>query len=297
MKDENFTKYFLQKLPNKVRSAAIELCDRFLEKHLKKGLSYEQYLCSFSIFKEFLDEHNVSYSIPRSLKNPKSSNYQIAEGIGEFFKEVKRNMESISSLDQFGEQPLNYLWSQKYTEQSTENLQSWDQDSLLRKIKEQDTQIQLLNHLLFKQFPEALKRAIDKPTYSYNTNKGDIMPKNNTHNDFREADVGNFANEMNDHASQQANLNITKGQEKEIKQLASDIQTLLDHLSQDSQLETPQEKLQVTEKALNHIENNDKLRPRVLKALQEGTLSALEKLLDHPAASFVTSAIKEWRKQ
>ena len=134
MRDEEFIKYFLENLPDNLYAAISKLCHRFLEKHLEKALSYEQYLRAFYIFKNFLDEHKVLYSIPKSLEeeNP----YQIVQGIGEFFTKTQKNMQSLHLVEQFSNKKLNRLWQQKYENQSTKASEYQSKDVLtMDKIK------------------------------------------------------------------------------------------------------------------------------------------------------------------
>ena len=92
MRDEEFKKYFFRELPQDTYSAVVLLCDRFLEKHLNKALSYDQYLHAYFLLKDFLVQYEILYSLPKSLTDSTSSPYQVAKGIGIFFKTVKRKM-------------------------------------------------------------------------------------------------------------------------------------------------------------------------------------------------------------
>ena len=52
----------------------------------------------------------------------------------------------------------------------------------------------------------------------------------------------------------------------------------------------------VATEAINRIENNPKLMARILSALKAGSVQAFEQALNHPAASFVIGALKDWQK-
>ncbi|NEO58311.1 MAG: hypothetical protein F6K54_37855 [Okeania sp. SIO3B5] len=58
MTDKDFKQYFLENLPDNVYGATIELSNRFLKRHLRQALVYENYILAFSIFREFLDKHS-----------------------------------------------------------------------------------------------------------------------------------------------------------------------------------------------------------------------------------------------
>ena len=47
--------------------------------------------------------------------------------------------------------------------------------------------------------------------------------------------------------------------------------------------------------AIQHIDSYPKLTSRILNALKTGGISALDSLLDHPAASFVIAAKEDWQ--
>jgi len=51
----------------------------------------------------------------------------------------------------------------------------------------------------------------------------------------------------------------------------------------------------IASEVLDRIEKNPELSQRILKALGAGTASALESFLGPPAASFVLSALENWR--
>ena len=145
-------------------------------------------------------------------------------------------------------------------------------------------------------FEDKLFNITVNVTQKQNSESNIESDMSNQNNDLRKANIGNFSNEIHDNATQQANLNINQGSDKELEQLASEINSLLNQLSQGYQLEKPQEKMEVATKAITHIEQDKSLMEKVRRVLQAGTLSALEKQLDNPATSFVIASIKEWQK-
>lgn len=176
MKDKDFKQYFLENLSDNVYKATINLSDRFLERHLQKSLGYEDYVFAFNLFKEFLDQHNVPYSIPKTLKNYRSSNYQTVERIRDFFKEVKNNIQSLelSQQSQFMKKPLSISWLENRSSKTTElPSQSSPNNPILR---EKDNRIASLDNII--------ERDLQHPSYnpSFYTNiqieKVDMMTSN-----------------------------------------------------------------------------------------------------------------------
>jgi DNA-directed RNA polymerase alpha subunit len=81
-----------------------------------------------------------------------------------------------------------------------------------------------------------------------------------------------------------------------LSEAATEIQKLLEQLSQTYPTTTTKEKMTVASAAIQHIENNHTLRQRVLSALKTGGIQALGQLLNHPAATFVIAALEDWQK-
>ena len=176
MKDKDFKQYFLENLSDNVYKATINLSDRFLERHLQKSLGYEDYVFAFNLFREFLDQHNVPYSIPKTLKNYRSSNYQTVERIRDFFKEVKNNIQSLelSQQLQFMKKPLSISWLENRSSKTTElPSQSSPNNPIFR---EKDNRIASLDNII--------ERDLQHPSYnpSFYTNiqieKVDMMTSN-----------------------------------------------------------------------------------------------------------------------
>jgi uncharacterized protein YjbI with pentapeptide repeats len=75
-----------------------------------------------------------------------------------------------------------------------------------------------------------------------------------------------------------------------------DIQHLLNHLSQTRPTQTSTEKMTVAIDFINEVENNLSLTERILSALRVGGIHAFRQMLEHPAATFVLSALDDWYK-
>ena len=72
-----------------------------------------------------------------------------------------------------------------------------------------------------------------------------------------------------------------------LTQAAKDIKELLEQLSQDYSSEAL-----VGAKAIEEVERNPTMKSRIINALKEGGTTAIEKLVEHPAASIVIAAVK-----
>lgn len=81
-----------------------------------------------------------------------------------------------------------------------------------------------------------------------------------------------------------------------LAKVATEIQQLLEQLSQTHPTITKSQQMIVAAKAIEQIEENPTLMQRILSALRAGGIAALEQALNHPAASFVISALKDWQQ-
>ncbi len=89
---------------------------------------------------------------------------------------------------------------------------------------------------------------------------------------------------------------IYEAQKQNLVEAAAEIQQLLNQLSQTYPTSTTAEQMVVATEAIKRIESDPTLMKRILSALQAGSISALEQLLNHPAASFVIAALEDWQK-
>ena len=104
-------------------------------------------------------------------------------------------------------------------------------------------------------------------------------------------------NVSKDNARQQVNItNLTSEQKQTLAEAAAEIQQLLEQLSQNYQTNTTTEKMALATEAIKRIESNPTLMQRILSALKSGGISALEQLLNHPAASFLINAFQDWQQ-
>jgi hypothetical protein len=77
---------------------------------------------------------------------------------------------------------------------------------------------------------------------------------------------------------------------QDLMQAAKDIQTLLNQLSLDYPSDSPRV---LGAKAVDTVEKNPQLKDRFLRGIKAGSFAALEKLIDHPVATFFIEGAKE----
>lgn len=85
-------------------------------------------------------------------------------------------------------------------------------------------------------------------------------------------------------------------EQKTLAKAASEIQQLLDQLSKTYPTDTITGQMTVATEVIKEVENNLPFADRVLSALRVGGTSSLKQLLNHPAATFVLSALEDWQK-
>jgi uncharacterized protein YjbI with pentapeptide repeats len=115
-------------------------------------------------------------------------------------------------------------------------------------------------------------------------------------NNLQGANIANFSNQVRDNARQQANQYNYSPSTKSLTDTAKEIQALLDHLSQTYTTHNDGAKRAFANEVIQRIDNDPSFTQRILSALSAGSTSALEQLLNHPAASFVISALEDWQK-
>lgn len=115
-------------------------------------------------------------------------------------------------------------------------------------------------------------------------------------NNLQGANIANFANQISDNASQQANQYNYSPETKSLADAAKEIQALLDQLSQTHSTDTPVAKFALANEAIQRIDGNPSLAQRILSAISAGSTSALEQFLNHPAASFFISTLEDWKR-
>lgn len=214
MTDKDFKQYFLENLPDNVYDATIELSNRFLKRHLQQALLYQEYILAFDIFREFLDKHNVPNSIPRSLENYGSSSYQIAKGIGDFFKQVEHNIQSLklSEQSQFRKRLLSPLWPENHSSKTTElSSEGSPNDAILA---EKDNRIYNLENMIVT--------ALQCPSFYTNTQVEKVGIMTNNPGGISQSNAGSMG------GGQQANIG-DKNQQKMSVQATPSAEEQLSH--------------------------------------------------------------------
>ncbi|NEO21521.1 MULTISPECIES: hypothetical protein [unclassified Moorena] len=190
-----------------IAQSIIKLCDRFLEK--RRSLSYEQHLIAFASFEQFLRDHTIPYSIPRSFEYSGLSNYQREKAIVEFFRTIKQTIQSLpwSEQSKLREQSLSSTWKPKENLQPKQELKSLSQDALLGLIQEKDNLI----NLLIRQVETALQR----PSFYTHTNVKEVGTMTNNPGGFSVSGSvgGDIHNQQGDNNLQgDNNTQIIQGQ-------------------------------------------------------------------------------------
>ncbi len=108
-------------------------------------------------------------------------------------------------------------------------------------------------------------------------------------NDFKGANIANFANEVKDNARQQANQNNYAAPSQSLAAAAKEIKDLLNQISATDTTNNP---TLIAIKAIESIEKNPTLKDRIINAGKEAGFAALDAAVDHPAVKIVTAAIK-----
>jgi hypothetical protein len=111
-------------------------------------------------------------------------------------------------------------------------------------------------------------------------------------NNFSGANIGGNV-VGRDNTGNVINNNAQKGN---LAQAAAEIKELLEQLSQTYPTNTEEEQKTVANEVINRIKSNPNSRQRILSALKAGGASALGQFLNHPAATFIIEALKDWQK-
>jgi internalin A len=139
--------------------------------------------------------------------------------------------------------------------------------------------------------PPTSTQPIIVENHIHNTNQTELTMTSEPKyaNDFRGANIANVANEIKDHARQQANQHNYAAQPQNLAQAAREIQDLLDQLSATEPSLNP---TLIAAKAIEAIKNNPTLKDRIINAGKEAGFAALDAAVSHPAIKIVTAAIK-----
>ena len=128
---------------------------------------------------------------------------------------------------------------------------------------------------------------------SQNQAQGDNQPVNNhTTNNLQNANIANFANELNDNARQQANQHIHPVHQQNLADAVRDIKALFAELDKTHDKTTTGGQMMIAAEAVKAVEGQPTLRKRIVNALKEGGTTAIENAIDHPAVKPFVAAAK-----
>ncbi|WP_017659477.1 pentapeptide repeat-containing protein [Baaleninema simplex] len=89
---------------------------------------------------------------------------------------------------------------------------------------------------------------------------------------------------------------LNQAGQQSLAEAAAEIQQLLEQLDETYATDTASGKWDAAQAVMKQIENDKSLADRILSALRAGGTKALEKTLNHPAATFVIEMITDWQK-
>ena len=114
---------------------------------------------------------------------------------------------------------------------------------------------------------------------------------NTFNNDFKEAKIGNVANQVNDNARQQAKqYNYASPEKQTLAEAAAEIQKLLKQLQQNNPDATEAQQEAFVSAAIAPTK-----KERLINALKEGGQGAIEEFLDNPYLNVAIRIIEGWR--
>lgn len=82
----------------------------------------------------------------------------------------------------------------------------------------------------------------------------------------------------------------------EITTIANELQRILNDAEMEHPISNVSDKMIVANQAYTKAKSDPKLMKKIYLSLKAGGLGALEQALEHPAASFLINALKEWQE-
>lgn len=120
----------------------------------------------------------------------------------------------------------------------------------------------------------------------------ELMSKNSGNIYIHDSKLGNL-NVSNFH-DEKKHTNIYKSQN--LIEAAQEIQGLLEQLEQVYPSSNIEGKEIIAKEAIKRIDRDVSLSKRIINALKVGSTSALESLVEHPAAHLVVQSLEDWKK-
>ena len=91
-------------------------------------------------------------------------------------------------------------------------------------------------------------------------------------------------------------MTIYESQQQNLAEAARDIQELLEQLEKTYPSETTMDRMKIATEVITHIDNHPTKAQKIFSAIKAGGVAAVEQLLNHPASSFVITALNDWQK-
>ncbi len=161
-------------------------------------------------------------------------------------------------------------------------------------IAEKDNRIQALETMV--------NTALKRPGFyaeNYN-NQGDTEMIGEKNSEVKYEQKGNFGighmsgGEIKEGAKVAGIIN--EAEQQNLADAATEIQQLLEQLSETYPTTTSKEKMVVVGEAVDHIENNPRLKSKVINALKAGGTEAFKEAINHPLVNIFVATIEGWQE-
>ena len=88
---------------------------------------------------------------------------------------------------------------------------------------------------------------------------------------------------------------INEAEQNNLAYVAQEIQQLLEQLSKTYHTNTSKEKMMVVGEAVAKIEQNPRLKTKIINALQAGGIEAFKEAINHPLVNIFLATIEGWQ--
>ncbi len=228
----------------------------------------------------------------------------VTEFLEYFEKQQNKSVDEVISIEEIEPKGDNALVVRLETlpkdEHEDQKRLNEEQFQLPIKAYEFQAREQAIELQLYKQHKaeilEVVRLMATQKSINVNVENTSMSNSPEFNNNLQGASIDNFANQVSDNATQQVNHYNCDSDTKSLADAAKEIQSLLNHLSQTYPIDTMPAKVTLATEAIRRIDNNPSLSKRIMSALKAGSTSALAQFLNHPASSFVISALEDWQK-
>ena len=129
---------------------------------------------------------------------------------------------------------------------------------------------------------------------NYGNNLGNIMSETNINQS--KSSIGIGVNQNSDIKTEKLAGTINEAPQKNIAEVAAEIQQLLEQLSQTYPTSTIKEKTILVAEAVDQIEHNPTLKAKVINALKAGGTETFKEVIDHPVVNILLASVEEWKE-